>query len=119
MHKRLSTGAVLIVTLAFMLGASAAAKWHTRTPAVNAVYPAVMTEGSSLYTLSEGRLLININAADVQTLMLLEGIGETLAQRIVDDRAENGAFSSVEDLMRVSGIGEGKLNAIRDDICCE
>ena len=44
---------------------------------------------------------------------LLPGIGPVLAQRIVADRHENGAFGSVEGLLRVRGIGPGKLSAIR------
>lgn len=44
---------------------------------------------------------------------LLPGIGAALSRRIVADRQENGAFGSVEGLLRVPGIGEGKLAAIR------
>lgn len=119
MAKRLSTGGALIITLAFMLGTSLVAGQRGSETADVMIYPAVFTEESDLYCIEEGRLFININTADAQTLMLLDGIGEALAQRIIDDRALNGAFSSVEDLMRVSGIGEGKLGAIREDICCE
>ena len=44
---------------------------------------------------------------------LLPGIGPVLAQRIVADRHENGAFGTVEGLLRVRGIGPGKLSEIR------
>lgn len=44
---------------------------------------------------------------------LLPAIGPVLAQRIVTDRHQNGAFGSVEGLLRVPGIGPGKLSAIR------
>ncbi|WP_239026812.1 ComEA family DNA-binding protein [Geomonas oryzisoli] len=44
---------------------------------------------------------------------LLPGIGPALSRRIVADRQENGAFGSVEGLLRVPGIGEGKLATIR------
>ncbi len=47
----------------------------------------------------------------------MSGIGEALAKRIVDDREKNGAFSSVDDLTRVSGIGEKKLEGFRDEVC--
>ena len=59
---------------------------------------------------------ININTATVQQLQLLPGIGEALAQRIVDYRQTNGMFRSTEELMNVSGIGETKFANIKDFI---
>jgi len=59
---------------------------------------------------------ININTATAEQLTLLPGIGETLAQRIVDYRTDNGLFVSVDDLKQVSGIGEKKLEQIKSYI---
>ena len=59
---------------------------------------------------------ININTATAEQLTLLPGIGETLAQRIVDYRTDNGLFTSVDDLKQVSGIGEKKLEQIKSYI---
>ena len=59
---------------------------------------------------------IDINSATLSQLQTLPGIGPTLAQRIIDYRQQNGPFSSVGDLLNVSGIGEGKLEAILDYI---
>ncbi|MBQ3491011.1 MAG: helix-hairpin-helix domain-containing protein [Oscillospiraceae bacterium] len=59
---------------------------------------------------------ININTATAEQLTLLPGIGETLAQRIVDYRTDNGLFASVDDLKQVSGIGEKKLEQIKSYI---
>ena len=62
---------------------------------------------------------ININTAGIKELDLLDGIGEGLAKRIVDYRTKNGKFEVIEDIMRVSGIGKKKFEAIRDNICVE
>lgn len=55
---------------------------------------------------------ININTADAQTLQTLPGIGETLAQRIIEYRSYNGPFTKPEDLMLVSGIGLAKYQKL-------
>lgn len=60
---------------------------------------------------------VNINDASKEELMTLPGIGATLADRIIAYRDQNGKFEVIEDLMNVSGIGEGKFSAIKDLIC--
>lgn len=55
---------------------------------------------------------IDLNSADVQTLAEIEGIGQETAEKIVAYADEYG-FSSVDELVNVSGIGEKKLEAIR------
>lgn len=59
---------------------------------------------------------ININTATKDQLMTLSGIGESKADSIIRYRTENGNFSAVEDITKVSGIGEAMLNKIKDDI---
>ncbi|ELC8449523.1 helix-hairpin-helix domain-containing protein [Clostridium perfringens] len=61
-------------------------------------------------------LSININTASKETLMTLNGIGESKAQAIIDYRDEIGGFKSVDDITNVSGIGEKTLEKIKDKI---
>lgn len=60
---------------------------------------------------------VNINTADETQLQQLPGVGEATAKAIVEDRQNNGAFSTPEDLMRVSGIGEKKFERMRSMVC--
>ena len=60
--------------------------------------------------------LLDINAAAAEELAELPGIGAVLAQRIVDYRAEHGPFSTAEELLAVSGIGERKLAGLEGRI---
>lgn len=62
--------------------------------------------------------LININKADKDTLMTLDGIGEITANKIIEYR-KNSEFEDIEDLKNVSGIGDSKYNKIKDNICIE
>lgn len=57
---------------------------------------------------------VRINSADANALQQLPGVGPVLAQRIVAHRESEGPFTTVEDLLDVPGIGEGKLSALRD-----
>lgn len=60
---------------------------------------------------------VNINTAGVDELDTLPGVGPSTAQAIVKDREEQGPFTSIEDIMRVSGIGEKKFENLKDLIC--
>lgn len=70
--------------------------------------------GSDVGASSSG--VININTATAEELDSLPGIGPSTAAAIVEDRERNGPFASPEDLMRVSGIGEGKFSKLKDQI---
>jgi competence protein ComEA len=58
--------------------------------------------------------LVNINTASLEELIALPSIGPTTAQKIVDYRTANGPFSTIEDIMNVSGIGPATFEDIRD-----
>ena len=59
---------------------------------------------------------VNINKATITELTQLPGVGESLAKRIIEYRNINGKFKSIEDLKNVSGIGEKKLENLREYI---
>lgn len=61
--------------------------------------------------------LVSINHADEGELDALPGVGPATAAAIVEDREKNGPFSTLEDLMRVSGIGEKKYEDLVGLIC--
>ena len=60
--------------------------------------------------------LVNVNTATAEELETLTGIGQSLAQAIIDYRAEHGDFTAAEDLLNVKGIGEAKLEGFRAEI---
>lgn len=56
---------------------------------------------------------VNINSADASELATLQGIGDARAATIVADRNANGPYQSLDDLVRVDGIGEKTVDKIR------
>jgi competence protein ComEA len=56
----------------------------------------------------------SLGSASVEELDGIDGIGPTLAQRIVEHRTESGGFGSVGELREVDGIGEKRLEALRE-----
>ena len=59
---------------------------------------------------------ININTATQTELETLPGIGPSTAANIINYRKENGKFNNIEDLKKVSGIGDSKYNKIKEMI---
>ena len=59
---------------------------------------------------------ININTANYEELQEITGIGEVIAQRIIDYRNENGPFVQIEDIKNVKGIGEVTFEKMKDEI---
>ena len=104
-----------LVFAAFILGFFAGRNLN-RTPIQLQALPAVTeaTEARTIPAETAAPGPVNINTATAQQLQTLPGIGEVLAQRIIDYRESNGDFRSVGALINVSGIGEKKLEAIWD-----
>jgi competence protein ComEA len=61
-------------------------------------------------------ILVDLNTATLTDLTTVPGIGETRARAIVAHRDQHGSFTRIEDLMNVSGIGEGLFSRARDHI---
>ena len=66
---------------------------------------------------SDAAGLVNINLAGKDELMTLNGIGEVMAERIIEYRTNN-RFRNKEDIMSVKGIGSGIYEKIKDSIIC-
>ena len=104
MHKRYLSSLLCAVLTAAALSVSAA---ETSKPA-----PA---KPAAVQVAEVGK--INLNTADAPTLQReLSGIGETKAKAIVAYRDTHGAFSSVDELLEVKGIGESILAKNRDKL---
>ena len=58
--------------------------------------------------------LVDVNRGTAAELEALPGVGPVLAERIFAYREQHGPFETVEDLLDVPGIGEGKLAALRE-----
>lgn len=56
---------------------------------------------------------VDVNAADLPELINIPEIGDTLGQRIIDYRQQNGPFKSVDQLRHIKGIGPKTLEKIR------
>ncbi len=56
---------------------------------------------------------IDLNSADSAALESVPGIGKSLSQRIVSFREKNGPFQSVDDLLKVQGVGEKSIQKLR------
>jgi competence protein ComEA len=60
--------------------------------------------------------IINLNTATLADLDKLPGIGPKIGQKILDYRAQRGAFRSVDDLINVPGIGPKTIEKIRPNV---
>ncbi len=82
------------------------------------IYVATMeeTETAILEQKEQEAYGVNINTADANKLMELNGIGETRAKAIITYREEHGSFESIEDIQKVSGIGPSCFAKIKDEI---
>ncbi|WP_185819864.1 S-layer homology domain-containing protein [Salibacterium salarium] len=59
---------------------------------------------------------ININTAGDETLQEITGVGPAIAENIIDYRETNGSFQSIEEIMNVNGIAEGRFADMKEEI---
>lgn len=88
---------------------------------------ALLLQGEGDYTVRAGDFLlseatpetplewrVDVNSASAAELQQLPGVGEVLAGRIVAYREAHGPFTTAEELLNVEGIGESKLEGMRE-----
>ena len=69
-----------------------------------------------LFTIGSALAALNINTAGQEQLQELSGIGPAKAQAIIEYRDSNGPFQSVDDLVKVRGIGAKTLDNLRESL---
>ena len=67
-------------------------------------------------TSSSSGEVININTANKEQLMKISGVGKTKAEAIIEHREKNGDFKKKEDITKVRGIGKATFEKIKDKI---
>ena len=65
---------------------------------------------------NNSKKIVNINKAGLEELKTLPGIGESTALKILEYREKHGKFKSVEDLKKITGVGDSKLDTIKNII---
>ena len=106
--------AVWILIAAAVLCPAAALIPRGSVPAGGQVFRARGIEDAPLAEIPFPDGTVDINTDDPLELTVLPGIGEVLAQRIIDERLANGEYFFPEDLLAVRGIGASTLARIRD-----
>ena len=103
----------MCVMIGFFIGRMSA-KNHVILSSQNTSTDKADSAAETVSVIENGR--ININLATSQQLQMLPNIGDVLAERIVTYRSKHGPFDTVDDLTLVDGIGEKRLEALRQYI---
>ena len=110
-EKRLLLAAVLCIAAAVTV----TAVYRMPASAATLVFAPMMESAAPSVSAAAGEA-VDLNTATAAQFDALPGIGQTLAERIVADREANGPFKEAADIMKVSGIGAGKFEKIKNRI---
>ncbi len=104
---------LLVITLVsgFLSGTPA---WSQQAPATSPT-PAMKPAATAPQVAGK----VNINTADEAGLTSLKGIGKVKAQAILEYRQKNGPFKTVDDLIKVEGIGDKTVANLKDQLTVE
>lgn len=72
--------------------------------------PSTSTASSSTSSGSNSSSKVRLNSANIEQLMQLNGVGKKKAEAIIEYRNKNGKFNSVDDFMKIKGIGPALFN---------
>ncbi len=92
-------------------------EFEERSKYLTSASPAEGTNDTTNKTASKSvKKKVNLNTATKDELVLLPGIGESIAEQILIYRDEHGEFSSVEELRKIKGIGAKKFEKLRSHV---
>jgi len=117
---KLTTIEILLLAAATLFLAAVGAQYiHTARRAADVPWEIVTGRGDVAALTPGEPELLDLNTATAEQLQTLPGIGQVLAGRIVEHRQAQGPYASVEELLSVEGIGEVRLEALREYITIE
>jgi competence ComEA-like helix-hairpin-helix protein len=105
----------ILIGAVFAIGLAVLAKVAKRLQ--RALFPDLPAKViSRIRNLLTSQSTIDINLANREALETLPGVGAALAGRIIEYRDQNGPFTTVDDIIKVPGIGSAKVDQLRDKI---
>ena len=120
MHKRFGTAEKALAALLVVVAAGLVA-FHVHLPGTRTAFLASPQESDAAATRAmepvSSAEKVNVNTADIDTLLTLKGLRSDSAYYLIAERETNGYFRYPEDLLCVKGIGEKTLSKLRDYIC--
>lgn len=118
-------GVALLLLASVTAGALLSMRWPSQRPALDCDPSAVHLDDAGVAHCGPGRPLsarqvltaggkLDVNRASAEELAVIPGVGPKLAQAIVGARARlDGGFTNWDEIDRVSGVGEARLDALK------